>query len=281
MVTDRDRTDTSAGGEGKPLFRQPVHVHLRQQEDVYALYAAPLPLYLCADVLHEYLQGRYLLLLSFSNKQMLARPNQSLAQWLRRQKLQAHSIRSSFALVPAQHVQDIARLTQTYLIFTDTPFSPDQLAQMDIEPLVTDTFSAPTWYTVLHHEIDNRLYWESREDRVSHLLCRERELLQEVLSRFLRAYLQFHQPDLPAVDDFPPLIHEQLWQYAGQGLAPGKVTSTSDGINLQVALGTPDRSVCVLAQSCPPVTQVGRGFILRWRNGGWEICSTEEFSDAP
>jgi hypothetical protein len=112
MVTDRDRTDTSAGGEGKPLFRQPVHVHLRQQEDVYALYATPLPLRLCVDVLQEYLQGRYLLLLSFSNKQMLARPNQSLAQWLRRQKLQAHSIRSSFALVPAQHVQDMCLLQQ-------------------------------------------------------------------------------------------------------------------------------------------------------------------------
>lgn len=281
MITDRDRTDTTIGGEGKPLFNQPVHLHLRQQEDVYALYATPLPLHLCADVLYEYVQGRYLLLLSFSNKQMLARPNQPLAQWLRQQSLQAHSIRSSFALVPAQHIHDVARLTQTYLIFTDTPLSPDQLAHMDIEPLVTDTFSASTWYTALHHEIDNRLYWQSREDRVSHLLCRERELLQKVLSRFLRAYLQFHQPDLPAVDDFPALIHEQLWQYAGQGLAPGKVTSTPNGVDMQVALGAPDRSVCVLAQSCPPVTQVGRGFILRWRNACWEICSTEEFSDTP
>ncbi|MER3474534.1 MAG: hypothetical protein C4335_11000 [Armatimonadota bacterium] len=278
MFTDHHRADAGGNSVMEQVVQPLVHLHLRAQEGVYALYGTPFPLRLCAEILREYLQGRYLLVLSFSSKQALARPDLTLVQWFRQQGLQAHSVRS-FALLPVQQVQELARLVQTHLAFTDTPLSPDELARVDIEPLIVDTFASPTWYTVLQHEVGATLYWESRDDRFSHLLCRERPVLAGVLSQLLRRCLQTHQPELAVLDDFPPLIHEQLWQYAGQGLAPMGVTATPHGVELQVALGTPDRSVCVLAQSCPHFTQIQRGFILRWQNGNWDLCSTESVAE--
>lgn len=276
MVTDHNKTDINSSGEAEPFLHQPVHLHLRAQQGVYALYGTPFPLRLCVQILQESLQARYLLLLSFSNRQLLACPNMSLAQWLRQQGLQAHSIRPPYALVPIQQLCSLAGLAQERLVFTDTALSPDELAQIDIEKLLVDTFSSTAWHTVLGQEIGNRLYWESRDDRFSHLLCADRQILAGVLSQFLWAYLRSHLPDVPFSKDFPPLIHEQLWQYVGQGLAPGSVTRTPSGVDVQVALGTPDRSVCVLVQSCAHTSQIGRGFVLRWRDGAWGLCSTEE-----
>lgn len=278
MVTDYNKTDIRSSGESEPFLHQPVHLHLRARQGVYALYGTPFPLRLCVEILQECLQARYFLLLSFSNRQLLARPNTSLAQWLRQQGLQAHSIRAQYALVPVQQLHNLAELAQEYLVFTDTSLSPDQLAQIDIETLAVDTFSSTAWHTVLWQEVGNRLYWESRDDRFSHLLCADRQILAGVLSRFLRAYIRSHQPEVPFLEDFPPLIHEQLWQYAGQGLAPGSVTRTPNGVDVQVALGTPDRSVCVLVQSCAHTSQIRRGFLLRWQDGAWELCSTEGFN---
>lgn len=279
MVTDYNKTDINSSGEAEPFLHQPVHLHLRAQQGVYALYGTPFPLRLCVEILQECLQARYLLLLSFSNRQLLARPNTSLAQWLRQQGLQAHSIRALYTLVPVQQLHNLAELAQEHLVFADTSLSPDELAQIDIGTLAVDTFSSTAWHTVLGQEVGNRLYWESRDDRFSHLLCAGRQILAGVLSRFLRAYLRSHQPEVPFLEDFPPLIHEQLWQYAGQGLAPGSVTRTPNGVDLQVALGTPDRSVCVLVQSCAHTSQIERGFVLRWQDGVWDLCSTEEFDE--
>lgn len=273
MFTNHHRADIDDIGANEQSPHPPVHFHLRAQEGVYALYGTPSPLRLCAEILQEYLQERYLLVLSFGSKQMLARPDRTLAQWLRQQGLQAHSVRS-FALLPAQQLLDLARLKQTHLAFTDTSLSPDELARMDIEPLLVDTFSSPTWHTVLQHEVGGSLYWESRDDRFSHLLSRDRPLLASLLSWLLRYYLQALQPNLSELDDFPPLIHEQLWQYAGQGLALMSGTVAPHGVELQVALGTPDRSVCMLAQSCLHIGQIQRGFTLRWGSAGWELCST-------
>lgn len=273
MFTDHHRVDTDDMGAIEQSAHPPLHLHLRAQEGVYALYSTPFPFRLCAEILREYLQGRYLLVLSFGSKQMLARPDLTMAQWLRQQGLQAHSVRS-FALLPARQLPELARLRQTHLAFTDTFLSPDELARMDIDPLLVDTFSSPTWHTVLQHEVGGSLYWESRDDRFSHLLSRDRPLLASVLSWLLRRYLQAHQPNLSVLDDFPPLIHEQLWQYAGQGLAPMSGAVAPHGVELQVALGTPDRSVCVLAQSCLQIGQIQRGFTLRWGCAGWELGST-------
>lgn len=276
MATDYHQRDTVSTGNNWHPARQPVHLHLRSQKGVYALYATPLPLRLCAQILRDYLPGRYLLLLSFSSAQIAARTQLSLSQWLRRQGLQAHSVRSDFALVPVQHIDHLALLPHSHIVFTDTPLPPDNVARMNVEQALLDTFASPEWHSVIRPELDNRLYCESREDRFTQILCGDRQMLANMLSCYLRTSLRLRLPEFPLSEDFPPLIHEQLWQYAAQGLAPLSAGRTEDGVELHVALGTPDRSACVLAQSCAHVSQIQRGFILRWRSSGWEICSTEE-----
>lgn len=281
MTTDYRQMNIVGVGNVGTLVRQPVHLHLRAQEGVYALYATPLSLRLCAEVLREYLGARYLLVLSLSSAQVVAQAQLSLAQWLRQQGVQAHSVHSVFALVPAQHVEHLALLPHSYIAFTDTPLSPDNVARVDVGQALLDTFASPEWHVAIRPELDSRLYCESREDRFTQILCGDRQLLANMLSCYLRACLRSHLPDFSSLEDFPPLIHEQLWQYATQGLAPLSAGRIPDGVEMHVALGTPDRSACVLAQSCPHVSQIQRGFILRWRSSGWDICSTEELNSAP
>jgi hypothetical protein len=228
--------------------------------------------------MREYLRGYYLLLFSWGGAHVTARAPLSLAQWLRQQGLQAHTVRSSFALVPARCLDQLALLPQLHLAFADTPLEPDDVAHADIDQMAIDTFASPDWHLVISSELGNRLYYESRDDRFTQILCKDRALLADVLSCWLRSCLQWHLPDLPPLEDFPPLIHEQLWQYAAQGLAPRGAGRIPDGVEMQVELGTPDRSACVLAQSCPHVSQIQRGFILRWRSSGWDLCSTEDLS---
>ncbi len=272
MTTDYCPADTA--GSGKP--QQPAHLHLRVREGLYALYATPLPLYLCAGAMREYLHGCYLLLLSWSDAQVTARSWHSLAQRLRQQGLQVHTVRSPFALVPAQHIDQLALLPYSHAVFADTPLSPDDAAQVDVEQILLDTFASPDWHTVIHHELGNRLYCESRDNCFTHIVSSDRALLADVLSRWLRTCLRTYLPDIAYPEDFPPLIHEQLWQYATQGLAPCGAGRIAGGVEMRVELGTPDRSACVLAQSCPHVSQIQRGFVLRWLSSGWNLCSTEE-----
>lgn len=263
--------------DGSPAgTEQPAHLHLRAWGGLYALYATPLPLHLCADAMRECLHGWYLLLLSWNNAPVTTRSWHSLAQWLRQQGLQVHTVHSPFALVPAQHMNQLARLPHTYAVFTDTPLSPDDVAHIDVEQILLDTFASPEWYKVINPELGNRLYCETRDNCFTHIVCSDRALLADVLSHWLRTRLQSYLPDIPYPEDFPPLIHEQLWQYAVQGLAPRSAGRIADGVEMQVELGTPDRSACVLAQSCPHVSQIQRGFVLRWLSSGWDICSTEE-----
>lgn len=281
MATDYRQMDIADAGGAGALARQPVHLHLRAQEGVYALYATPLSLRLCAQLLREYLHGRYLLLLSFSSAQVAAQAQLSLSQWLRQQGIQVHSVRSDYALIPAQHIDHLTLLPHSYIAFTDTPLSPDEVARVDVGQALLDTFASPEWHVAIRPELDSRLYCESREDRFTQILSGDRQLLASMLSCYPRTCLRSHQPEFSSLEDFPPLIHEQLWQYAAQGLAPLSAGRIPDGVEMHVALGTPDRSACVLAQSCPYVSQIQRGFILRWCSSGWDICSTEELNSAP
>jgi len=274
MTTDYRPADTT--GIGKPDL--PSHLHLRAQQGVYALYATPLSLRLCTKAVREYLRDYYLLLLSWSGAHVTAFTQLSLAQWLRQQGLQAHTIRSLSPLGPAQQLDPLVLLPHSHVVFTDPPLRPGEAAHVDVEQILLDTFASPDGHTVISPELSNRLYCESRDNRFTHVVCRDRALLAGVLSHWLRTCLQSRLTDLPYPDDFPPLIHEQLWQYATQGLAPQSAERIADGVEMQVALGTPDRSACVLAQSCLHTSQIQRGFILRWRSSGWEICSTEELS---
>ncbi|MCS6829275.1 MAG: hypothetical protein RMM08_06785 [Armatimonadota bacterium] len=278
MTMDYCQTGIVGMGDIGDHARQPVHLHLRTQQGLYALYVTPLSLRLCIQILREYLQGRYVLLLSLSGVQVAAQARLSLAQWLRQQGIQAHSVRSAFALVPAQQIDLLTRLPYSQIAFTDTSLSPDEVVRVQVEQVLQDTFASPRWHEVILPELDNQLYCESREDRFTQVLCSNRQLLANMISCCLRICLQSHLPEFPAiVEDFPPLIHEQLWQYTAQGLAPLSAGRTADGVEMHVALGTPDRSACVMAQSCPHVSQIQRGFILRWcGDGGWKICSTEE-----
>jgi len=263
----------------KQIFAQPVHLHLRVQESLYALYITPLALNLWAQFVRDYLSERYLLIISLASRARLSRPQLSLAQWLRQQGLQAHSVPPSYALVPCEHLDQLARLAPSTVTLADTTLSPDDVWRLDVSPLEMDTFAATSWQAAFHEELGNRMYCESRGDRFIHLLSGERDLLADVLSRFLRSYLLAQQQEqCSSLDDFPPLIHEQLWQYATQGLAPQRLQVTSAGLELSVALGTPDRSVCPLAQGCALVSQIQRGFVLRWCDGSWDLCSTEEFA---
>lgn len=280
MATGQRQMDMAGMENTGAIARQPVHLHLRAQEGLYALYATPMMLSLCVEILREYLQGRYLLLLSFRSTEVLAQARVSTAQWLRQQGIQAHSVRSVFALVPVQHVERLARLPYSHIAFTDTSLSPDSVANVDVEQALLDTFASPEWHLVIRSELDSRLYCESREDRFTRILCGDRQLLANVLSCYLRTCLRSHVSEFSSVDDFPPLIHEQLWQYAAQGLAPLSACRIPGGVEMHIALGTPDRSVCVLAQSCAHISQIQRGFILRWCSNGWEICSTEELNSA-
>lgn len=274
MTTDYCPTDIAGGGNPEP----PAHLHLRAREGLYALYATPLPLRLCADTLREYLRGCYLILLSWSDAQVPTRSWHSLTQWLRQRGLQVHTVRTSFALVPAQHIDQLALLPHLHAVFADTLLSPDDIAHVDVEQILLDTFASPDWHTVIHHELGNRLYCESRDNRFTHIVSSNRALLADVLSHWLRTRLRGYLPDIAYPEDFPPLIHEQLWQYATQGLAPRGAGRIADGVEMQVELGTPERSVCVLAQSCPHVSQIQRGFVLRWLSSGWNLCSTEELN---
>lgn len=243
-----------------------VHVHLRAQEGVYALYATPLPLRLCVDIIREYLDERHLLLLSPVEMHPLEE-----------QGVPVHTVRSSFLLVAARDMHYLAHLMQPHLAFADTSLLPEQLESLSIEQLIVDTFVSPMWHLTIHPAIGNLLYGEIRDGCCTHLLSKERSLLTDVLSQFLRAYMQQCLPDLSAPKDFPPLIHEQLWQYAAQGLAPLGVERTPDGAEFRVALGTPDPRACATAPACTHVSQIQRGFILRWHGGGWDLCSTEEW----
>ncbi|GIV21473.1 MAG: hypothetical protein KatS3mg023_3224 [Armatimonadota bacterium] len=258
-----------AAGEREHLLevipRQPVHVHLRAQEGVYALYGTPLSLRLCVDILQEHLQGRYLLLLR--TVQM---------QWFEERGLPVHSVPPSFLLIPVQHAHHLAQQAFPHLAFADTPLSPEDLEALHVERLVVDTFTSPLWHLVVDPAISNVLYGEIRNECCTHLLSKERSLLTGVLSRFLRAYTRYHLPDIAPLEDFPPLIHEQLWQYATQGLAPQGVERTPKVVEIKVALGTPDPGACVTTPACPHVSQIQRGFVLRWQDSGWDLCSTEE-----
>jgi hypothetical protein len=259
--------DYAAGGwEQVPeiIPRQPAHVHLRAREGVYALYGTPLSLRLCVDIFQQHLQGRSLLL----------RPVH--AQWFEERGLPVRSVSPSFLLIPVQHAHHLAQHAFPHLAFADTPLSPEELEALHVERLVVDTFTSPLWHLVVDPTIGNSLYGEIKDECCMHLLCRERFLLTDVLSRFLRAYMRYHLPDIAPPEDFPPLIHEQLWQYAAQGLAPQGVEHTSDGIEIRVALGTPDPGACVTTPACPHVSQIQRGFVLRWQDSGWALCSTEE-----
>jgi hypothetical protein len=280
MGRDDHRTDAAGNGLPESTFQPPVHLHLRVQEGLYALYGTPLPLHLCADILLDHLSERYLLLLALDYGQGHMPTYSSPAQWLRRQGLQAHSVPPSFAVIPVQQFPRLAPMPCSYLAFTDTPLPPDELTRVNVERFVVDTFAASDWHTLISPELDNRLYWDSRDARFTHLLCSERRLVAQVLWRFLRSYLHFHQPGVSPEEDFSPSIHEQLWHYAEQGLAPQDVKSTPFGVEMYVALGTPDRTACVLAQSCLHVTQIQRGFVLRWEHNRWNLCSTGDVHEA-
>ncbi len=256
----------AADGRVNPSEYKLVHVHLRAQEGVYALYGTPLPLRLYVDIIKEYLRGRHLLLLS----PVEVHPFEE-------QGVPVHIVRSSFLLVAARDMHYLAHLMQPNLLFTDTALLPEELASLSVEQLVVDTFACPTWHVVMEPAIGNLLYGEIRDGCCTHLLSKERSLLTEVLSQFLRAYTQHHLPELSLPEDFPPLIHEQLWQYAAQGLAPLGVERTPDGAEFRVALGTPDPRACATAPACTHVSQIQRGFILRWHGDGWDLCSTEEW----
>lgn len=256
----------AADSRVNPSEYKPVHVHLRAQEGVYALYATPLPLRLCVDIIKEYLDERHLLLLSPVEIHLFEE-----------QGVPVHIVRSSFLLVAARDMHYLAHLMQPHLLFTDTALLPEELASLSVEQLVVDTFASPTWHVVMDSAIGNLLYGEIRDGCCTHLLSKERSLLTDVLSRFLRAYMQGHIPELSALQDFPLLIHEQLWQYAAQGLAPLGAERTPDGAEFRVALGTPDPRACATAPACTHVSQIQRGFILRWHGGGWDLCSTEEW----
>lgn len=269
---------SSAPGGLASRVAHPVHLHLRAQEGLFALYVTPLCLELCAELLSEYLHERFLLVLTFDSSARIGRNDLTLAQWLRQEGVQAHSI-SSYALVPAKHLSDLARLSPSRVVFAETALLPDELAGLDITPMELDTFAASSWGAAFHKEVGNRLYCESRNNRFTHLLSSERRLVMDGLSKFLRAYLLAQQQQVSSLEDFPPLIHEQLWQYAAQGLAPRRVHVTNEGLELLVALGTPERSACLMAQACAHMTQIQRGFVLRWDGGTWEICSTEDSAE--
>lgn len=245
--------------------RQPVHVHLRVQEGVYALYGTPLSLRLCVDILQEHLQGRYLLLLRTVQ-----------LQWFEERSLPVHSVPPSFLLIPVEHAHHMVSAAFSHLAFADTSLLPENLAALNVEHLVVDTFTSPLWHLVVDPAISNVLYGEIRNECCTHLLSKERSLLTSVLSRFLRDYTRYRLPEVAALEDFPPLIHEQIWQYAAQGLAPLGVERSSSGVEVKVALGTPDPGACVTTPACPHISQIQRGFVLRWHGSGWDICSTEE-----
>ncbi len=263
--------DTSISG-----LTSPVHLHLREQDGVYALYCTPLPASLCGRFLRPYLQAGYLLIVRLATRSLLARPDLTPAQWLRLQGLQAHSIPPSYALVPARYLEDLVNLSPLNLLVLDTARSPDEVAQVDIAPMEVDTFACVSWRTLFPDAVGNRFCCELREERTAHLLSLERPILADLLSRFLREYIQTLQPGVPMMGDFPSLVHEQLWQYAAQGFAPLRVQDTEHGVEMSVALGTPDHSLCVMAQSCQHMSQIQRGFVLRWHGGTWDLCSTEE-----
>ena len=254
-------------GRGDPirLPRQPVHVHLRAHEGVYAVYATPLPLRLCADLIPAYLKERHLLLL---------RPVKT--RWFQQQGLSVQILRHGVRLLAARDMYYIAQMEPTHLAFTDTALPPGELQTSSVAHLAVDTFTSPTWHAVIDPALGNLLYVQLKGRYRMHLLCKERSLLASVLSRFLRAYIYHHLPEEASLPDFPPLIHEQLWQYATQGWAPQSVLRTQEGMELKVALGTPHLRACVTASPCPHVSQIQRGFVLRWHDGGWDLCSTED-----
>jgi hypothetical protein len=263
--------DTS-GGEGEIpdyISRQPVHLHLRAQEGVFALYSTPLSLRPCVDIFQKHLQGRHLLLLT-----------PVPMQWLQERALQAYPVASSFLLVPAQHMHHLPYQLFPRLTFADTPLLPEELHPLHLDSLVVDTFTSPLWHEVVDTVIGNLLYAEIRSDCGVHLICKERSLLTCALSQFLRAYASHHLPEVALPEDFPPLVLEQLWHYAVQGLAPLGVERTTHGVEIKVALGTSDPRACMTSPTCPHISQVQRGFILHWHGSEWGICSTQELDSA-
>lgn len=255
--------------------RLPAHLHLRSQEGVHALYAAPFPLHCCAYVLRQFLHEQ-LLVLSLGSGPFASRPAVSLADWLCQHGIFAQPLQSRFALTSLQSVEQLARVPQSHLVIADTVLPAESLAQIDLQRALTDTFSSPEWHTVLLPELGSRLHCETRDGYFTQMVCRDRTLLSEVLTCFLLSCLSAQGQGANSLMRFPPLVQEQLWHYAAHGLAPLNARRLSDGVALQVALGTPDRRVCTLAQSCMHTSEIQRGFTLRWRPAGWEICSTEE-----
>lgn len=270
--------DSAVGGARAPLSRLPAHLHLRSQEGAHALYAAPFPLHCCTHILRRCLQGSHLLVLSLGSAQLATHPQMSLAHWLRQQWVSAQPVQSTFALVPLQSLEQIIRLPQSHLVFVDTPLPIDDLAQVDLQQAMVDTFASPEWHTVLLPELAGRLYCETRDGYFTQMVCRDRSVLAEMLACFLLSYLRSLGVPTSCLVDFPPLVHEQLWHYATHGLAPLSASSGADGVILHVALGTPDRQVCRLAQSCLHISEIQRSFALRWNKNGWAICSTEEMN---
>lgn len=260
--------------------RLPAHLHLRSQEGVYALYAAPFPLHCCAYVLRQFLQ-EHLLVLSFGSGAFASRPELPLSDWLRQQGIPAHPVQSHFALVSSRSLEQLARVPQSHLVIADTALSASSLARVDLQQVLVDTFASPEWHAVLSPELGNRLHCETRDGYFTQMVCRERRLLAEVLSCFLISCLSSRAGIANSLVGFPPLVQEQLWHYAAHGLAPLNAQPLPDGVALHVALGTPDRRVCTLAQSCLHTSEIQRGFTLRWRLSGWEICSTEATPLAP
>jgi len=266
---DMTGTRDTAGGEGNIIpeyvLYKPMHMHVRAQEGVFALYCTPFSMRPCVDIFQKHLQGRHLLVFS-----------PVPAEWFQGRGLQAHSVPSSFQLVPAQHMHHLPFQSLERLQFADTALLPEELEPLDLNRLVVDTFTSALWHELVDTVIGNLLYAEIRSDCCVHLICKERSLLNIALSRFLRAYTQYHLSEVALPEDFPPLVLEQLWYYAAQGLAPLGVERTPNGVELKVALGTPEPDACVASPPCPHVSQIQRGFILHWHGSDWNICSTQE-----
>ncbi|MCS6950199.1 MAG: hypothetical protein NZ520_07060 [bacterium] len=226
------------------------------------------------------MKGSHLLVLSFGSAQLATHPEMSLAQWLRQQGVIAQPVQSEFALVPLQSLEQISRLPQSHLVFMDTPLPLDRLVLLDLQHALVDTFASLEWHTVPLAQLEGRLYCETRDGYFTQMVCRDRSLLAEMLVCFLLSCLGTQGASTSCLVDFPPLVQEQLWHYAAHGLAPLSVRNTSNDVYLHVALGTPDRQVCRLAQSCLHVSEIQRSFTLRWSLDGWEICSAEEMNQA-
>ncbi len=263
----------TAGGEGnivpEYILHKPVHIHLRAQEGVFALYCTLFSVRPCVNILQKHLQGRNLLVVS-----------PVPGQWFQESGLQAYPVPPSFLLVPAQHMHHLPYQSLSHLAFADTALLPEELHGISVEDLVVDTFTSPLWHELVDTPIGNLLYAEIRNDCCVHLICKERSLLNIALSRLLRAYTRYHLPEVALPEDFPPLVLEQLWHYAVQGLAPLGVERTPHGIEIKVALGTPEPDACVTSPPCPHISQIQRGFVLHWHGSEWGICSTQELDSA-